>query len=75
MRGTRCWIANEDGHTGPAIVHGSSAVHSTKLYSVIETTVQRPIRILHLKHHPDVAKFAQLKLHAQGVACDLLRIL
>jgi two-component system sensor histidine kinase UhpB len=36
--------------------------------------VQRPIRILHLEHHPDSAKLAQLRLHAQGVACDLLRI-
>jgi two-component system sensor histidine kinase UhpB len=36
--------------------------------------VQRPIRILHLEHHPDSAKLAQLRLHAQGVACDLLRV-
>jgi two-component system, NarL family, sensor histidine kinase UhpB len=36
--------------------------------------VQRPLRILHLEHHPDSAKLAQLRLHAQGVTCDLLRI-
>ena len=40
----------------------------------MESTVQRPIRVLHLEHHPDSAKLAQLKLQAQGVACDLLRI-
>ena len=36
--------------------------------------MQRPIRILHLEHHSDSAKLAQLRLQAQGVACDLLRI-
>ena len=40
----------------------------------MESTVQRPIRVLHLEHHPDSAKLAQLKLQAQRVACDLLRI-
>jgi two-component system sensor histidine kinase UhpB len=42
--------------------------------NVMVSTVQRPIRILHLEHHPDSAKLVQLKLRVQGVTCDLLRV-
>jgi CheY-like chemotaxis protein len=40
----------------------------------MESTVQRPIRILYLEQHPDSAKLAQLRLQAHGVACNLLRV-
>ena len=36
--------------------------------------MNRPIRILHLEHHPDSAKLLQVRLQAQGVYCDFLRI-